>query len=588
MAKTNKNTKSAKIDNSNLTAQEINLENIVVTYNTRKYFDEKALNELADSINKVGVIQPITLRSLKDDSKKFEIICGERRFRASKIAGKTSIPAYIRECSDEERINIAFIENIQREDVNEIETAEAIKAVIDANKEDFKSVAARLGKSVKYVRDRYILNDLIDDIKALVINETLSIGKAILLASYNSEIQESVYSDYLDEEHWNNWLNISYAKFVKNLDDKLNTDLNKAEFDKTDCNSCSYNTGLTDLFSDENCNSKCLNKECFIKKAKDYSISKAIATIEQNPTYPIVKSYYIKDWLLDALVDNGFELIERSEFTYSSYPTEPEKPTITIPQKGDFIDNQKVLDRLGYMEALKDYRQELQIYKDDFKEYRTDIQEIELGINNGDFAYCFVIHDYNIELAYYSKIVESMYESKGNVREDSEIQKLEQKDQRNKEIKVENIVKDVKDKIVTPNIDLSEKEGVMLEQHILFFFLMNNTSSANINKWCEKSYLSDKEKYEFVTKLTAEQRTAIIRDYIISKLRDTAYSSNSVSSQLLLEFSKLHFEKETLEIEAQYQQVYDKRKKNIDARIESIKCEKLELKDTVQEVVISE
>lgn len=82
----------------------------------RRNFDEEALNELADSIKQIGVVQPITLRKQEDG--KYQIIAGERRFRASQIAGLKSIPAYIREVNENELMEMALIENIQREDLN--------------------------------------------------------------------------------------------------------------------------------------------------------------------------------------------------------------------------------------------------------------------------------------------------------------------------------------------------------------------------------------------------------------------------------------------------------------------------------------
>lgn len=107
--------------------------------NPRRFFDESSLLELADSIKKVGVIQPITVRTVKNG--KYEIVCGERRYRASLLAEKADIPACIKDCTDSELLDMAFIENIQREEVSEIETAEAIKSFIDTNKEDFNSMA---------------------------------------------------------------------------------------------------------------------------------------------------------------------------------------------------------------------------------------------------------------------------------------------------------------------------------------------------------------------------------------------------------------------------------------------------------------
>jgi ParB family chromosome partitioning protein len=94
----------------------------------RTYFDETALQELAQSIRNLGVIQPITLRK---DGDKFEIISGERRFRASKIAGLKSVPAYIRLVNDQELLEMALVENIQREDLDAIEVALTYQRLLD-------------------------------------------------------------------------------------------------------------------------------------------------------------------------------------------------------------------------------------------------------------------------------------------------------------------------------------------------------------------------------------------------------------------------------------------------------------------------
>ena len=103
---------------------EIELSKIAVNPNQpRREFDPTALQELAESIAEIGIIQPITLRKLSDDE--YQIIAGERRFRASQIAGLTSIPAYIRTADDENVMEMALIENIQREDLNSVEIARA-------------------------------------------------------------------------------------------------------------------------------------------------------------------------------------------------------------------------------------------------------------------------------------------------------------------------------------------------------------------------------------------------------------------------------------------------------------------------------
>jgi ParB family chromosome partitioning protein len=109
----------------------------------RTYFDETALNELAQSIKNLGVIQPITLRK---DGDKFEIISGERRYRASKIAGLTSIPAYIRLVNDQELLEMALVENIQREDLDAIEVALTYQRLLEEIGLTQENLSSRVGK----------------------------------------------------------------------------------------------------------------------------------------------------------------------------------------------------------------------------------------------------------------------------------------------------------------------------------------------------------------------------------------------------------------------------------------------------------
>ena len=117
-------------------------------YQPRKEFDEKSLSEFAESIKEHGVIQPIIV---KKSIKGYEIIAGERRTRASKMAGKPTIPAIIRDFSDQEMMEIALIENIQREDLNPIDEAEALAKIIDSNNLTQEDAAKKFGKSRSYI-----------------------------------------------------------------------------------------------------------------------------------------------------------------------------------------------------------------------------------------------------------------------------------------------------------------------------------------------------------------------------------------------------------------------------------------------------
>ena len=131
----------------------------------RTYFDEKALNDLAQSIKSLGVIQPITLRK---DGGKFEIISGERRFRASKIAGLKSVPAYIRLVNDQELLEMALVENIQREDLDAIEVALTYQRLLEEIGLTQENLSQRVGKerstitnSIRLLRLNPVVQDAI-------------------------------------------------------------------------------------------------------------------------------------------------------------------------------------------------------------------------------------------------------------------------------------------------------------------------------------------------------------------------------------------------------------------------------------------
>ncbi len=127
------------------TIVEIDIKSIEVNpYQPRTYFDEEALRELASSIKELGVIQPITVRKLASD--KFQLVSGERRFRASKLIGNSKIPAYIRLANDQEMLEMALVENIQRKNLDPIEVALSYQRLIDEIQLTQEELSTRVGK----------------------------------------------------------------------------------------------------------------------------------------------------------------------------------------------------------------------------------------------------------------------------------------------------------------------------------------------------------------------------------------------------------------------------------------------------------
>ena len=153
-------------------------------YQPRKEFDEEALKELADSIKEHGIIQPIIV---KKSIKGYEIVAGERRTRASKMAGKTTIPAIIKDYTDQEMMEIALAENILRQNLNPIEEAEQFKKIIDTTGNTQEEVAKKFGKSRSYITNLLGLLDLPDTTKNYVTERKISMGHARVLSKISDE-----------------------------------------------------------------------------------------------------------------------------------------------------------------------------------------------------------------------------------------------------------------------------------------------------------------------------------------------------------------------------------------------------------------
>ena len=181
---------------------EIELAKIAVNPNQpRREFDETALQELADSIAEIGIIQPITLRKISNDE--YQIIAGERRYRASQKAGLKTIPAYIRTADDENMMEMALIENIQREDLNAVEIALAYQHLLDQYELTQERLSERIGKNRTTIANYLRLLKLPAPIQMALQNKQLDMGHARALISLSDpklqvkifeEIQEHGYS----------------------------------------------------------------------------------------------------------------------------------------------------------------------------------------------------------------------------------------------------------------------------------------------------------------------------------------------------------------------------------------------------------
>lgn len=190
---------SALIDDSNMPREQIPVSNEILIseieanpFQPRVHFDEESLNELAASIREVGIIQPITLRKISN--KRYQIIAGERRYRASKLAGLTKVPAFVREAGDEAMLELALVENIQREDLDAIEVALSYQRLMEECKLTQESLSDRVGKKRSTISNYLRLLRLPAVIQKAIREQEITMGHARALININdSETQVMVY-----------------------------------------------------------------------------------------------------------------------------------------------------------------------------------------------------------------------------------------------------------------------------------------------------------------------------------------------------------------------------------------------------------
>lgn len=182
------------------TINEIELDKIVPNPNQpRREFDPESLRELADSIAEIGIVQPITLRKMDDGT--YQIIAGERRWRASKQAGLRSIPAYIRTADDENVMEMALIENIQREDLNSVEIALAYQHLLDQYNLTQERLSERVGKNRTTITNYLRLLRLPAPIQMALQNKEIDMGHArALLALDNPTLQIKLFQEIIREK----------------------------------------------------------------------------------------------------------------------------------------------------------------------------------------------------------------------------------------------------------------------------------------------------------------------------------------------------------------------------------------------------
>lgn len=519
-------------------------------FNPRKTIDENALKELAASIQEKGVIQPIVVRH---EDEGYGIVCGERRFRASIIAGQKTIPAIIRKLTDDEALDLAISENLQRKDVNPLEEAAAFKFLIEKG-QTIADLACRFGKSEMYVRGRLKLNDLIYSFGKLFYEGKLNISHCLELCKYPCDFQEKIFAEHYGHQY-NNWMELSLNRLKSSLN-MLMANVENAEFDKTECIKCPDNTAVSLLFPELE-SVCCKNPDCFSRKLIAYSIQKCQDIHDNHPDMVLfISGYgnYSDDPVVSYLIREEIPFLKEAD-GYSSIP-EPRKPE--KPSTEEFETEE------DYNEALVEFEGELKSYEEDLKAFNEKIAE-----GKCKKAYCFQGY-HRGDIVYIKSI-----RSSDKVEDDPKgaaIQELKNKDKRNLGISFEKTLDECKNHFRTA---LNKNECVApmteLEENMVYFSMLDSLSDVHRQEFKgEKCFwLDDDVKFAIIDSLTTERKMVILRDFIMKHIADSV-NTKSRKGEWVIELIRSYFPEKVTEIELAHKETYLQRKEKIDAKIAAI------------------
>ncbi|MFS3076269.1 ParB/RepB/Spo0J family partition protein [Bacteroides thetaiotaomicron] len=515
--------------------------------NHRKTFNDASLQELAESIREVGVLQAIAVRPRMAGG--YEIIYGERRYRASLLAGAKTIKATIyNNITDDEAEDMSLSENLQREEVLPTEEAKAFKRLLEKGRYDMYSLVSRFGRSEKYIYTRLKLNELYQPIGELLDNEAITVSVAEEISTYEPNIQKDVYEKHLKEDSRDNWAGYTLKLFKKYFEEYYTTDLEQYKFDKTECKSCVHNAANYNLFVEHNGCGHCTNRKCLDTKNAAFVAKETEKLLKSDPKLVIARPYYggMNKTALQKLDKKGHEIKELN-YTVSaqSFPKAPEAP------------------KQEQFSKPKEYEQAVQTFEQKNEEYARKVEELNRKKEEGRIKTYVKVGQTEPELCY----VEINKKETAPVT----VETLQERDKRFKQLSVEKIVADTK-KVVREN-DYPESPFTQYEDGMMYFIMLTKLQRKHYPLCGIKDQpirLDEKQRMKIVAKLTDAQKTVIKRDFINHFLCEDAYGDNS-ASKLLRDFANMHFPDQYGLAKATHEEEYQKRHERLDERIKEMK-----------------
>ncbi len=358
------------------------------TLNPRKTFDQQELEELAQSIKENGLIQPITLRKTGNNKEaKYEIVCGERRFRACQIIGEKSIQAVVKELNDKQAFACMIIENLQRKNIDPMEEAAALNHLYTDGSMSVSEMAKMLGKSTSFVSGRIQLHNTIPQFVQLMRDGILVLTHLLDICKLPKEQQEILYESCFTEASRARWTYKfpNMPQLHEMIDVHVMNQLPGARFSLTDttytcgvaCENCPLNTANNPDNARDVSTPRCMKRECFIAKTREAIFREAKEASKAGSLIVFSGAYTDNEEILKAADEFGLEAIGLGNRQYVIMPTAP--------------DPAMYKDDETYAARLANYNKVKAVFDDNIKDGTvTSVYELSYdGILSGEIKYVY-------------------------------------------------------------------------------------------------------------------------------------------------------------------------------------------------------
>mgnify|MGYP001027645110 CR=1 FL=1 len=528
--------------------------------NPRKTFNQEELEELAQSIKENGLIQPITLRKIgnKKDSK-YEIVCGERRFRACQLIGAKDIQAVVKELNDKQAFACMIIENLQRKDIDPMEEAAALNRLYAEGTVTVVEMAKMLGKSTSFVSGRIQLHNTIEPFVKLMRDGVLVLTHLLDICKLPAEQQQTLYDSCFTEASRERWPYKfpNMPQLHEMIDEHVMNHLSTARFSLTDdtlagacaCDKCPLNTANNPDNARDVSTPRCMKRECFLAKIREAIFREAKEASKNGIKIVFAGDYAESEALLQAADEYGLVVSGLGNRQYVAEPVAP--------------DPAQYKDEETYAIRKANYDKVRAVFDDNLKDGTiTPVYEICFsGLLSGETKYVYYVPDTEEEPFAGNKLAD-------NNRRISELKvKLHEANEHRKEEFVERQRSFMESaEYSTLNTDLSPVESLIFRALILKRLPVAFKESIG----CGEAQAKD---FREAGKSVEKNFNAIAREFIRSILSEKSVNFSPELADMLSAVMEDRYAHNVEEIAKQLDARYSQSKAGIQAKIDELREE---------------